>query len=183
MPSRTEHIRITAARVTVMNTFWNRDSRFGRKKRGTSRLSPSFSHIRRGDPVPAGTVRRGGNMATTKGLVITVAVALVLISIFVLLILNMTNAARLSSNPLFSLVLVFGLVPLYPLYRLAKRLPHFSLSIFAVAACLLVTLAAGVFYFVFHFDDPWIEYLFDLCPILWALTGFSLVWQATRRHG
>jgi hypothetical protein len=43
MPSRTEHIRITAARVTVMNTFWNRDSRFGRKKRGTSRLSPSFS--------------------------------------------------------------------------------------------------------------------------------------------
>ncbi len=129
----------------------------------------------------ASAVRTEGNVITTKGLVITALAALVLIGMTLWLMFPMTNAAKLSSNPLFPFVLIFALLPLYPLYRLAKRWPRFSSGIIALGTCLLVTLAAGLSYYVFHIDNPWVEHLFDLSQILCAIGGFLLVWQAARR--
>jgi len=128
--------------------------------------------------------KKDGTLATTKGLVITVSIALVWVCMLLWLILPMSNAARVGSNPLFPFVLApFALLPMYPLYWLAKKWPRFSLGILGVAACLLVTLAAGFLYYVLHFDNLWVERLFDLSQILCAVSSLLLVWQATRRHG
>ena len=121
-------------------------------------------------------------MATTRGLVITILAGLVLVGLTLWLTLPATNAARLGSNPLFPFVLILALVPLYPLYRLAKRWPHLAYGITVLGMCLLVTLAAGLSYYVFHIDNPFVDHLFDLSQIFCAVGGVLLVWQVARRR-
>ena len=121
-------------------------------------------------------------MATTKGLVITIIAGLVLVGLTLWLTFPTTNPARLGSSPLFPLVLTLALVPLYPLYRLAKGWPHLAYGIAVLGMCLLVTHAAGLSCYVFHIDNPFVEHIFDLSQILCAVGGFLLVWQAARRR-
>ncbi len=122
-------------------------------------------------------------MAKTKSFVLVTLIFAVWECILLWLVLHPGSAAKVGSNALFPfLLLSFAVVPLYPLYRLAKKWPRFSLGILAVAACLLVTLAAGFFYYVLHFDNLWIERLFDLSQALCLVSGLLLAWQATRKH-
>jgi hypothetical protein len=121
-----------------------------------------------------------GGFRTTKGLVITISAALVSLGITLWLMLPMTNAIRLGNNPLFPFLLVFLLTPLYPLYRLAKMFPRLTSGIITLVACLLVTLAAGLSHYVFHIDNPWVGYLFDLSQVLSVVSGLLLFWQGVR---
>jgi len=45
-----------------------------------------------------------------------------------------------------------------------------------------VTLAAGLSYYVFHIDSPWVEDFFVLSRVLCAVGGLLLFWQGVWRH-
>jgi hypothetical protein len=93
------------------------------------------------------------------------------------------NAGRIGRSPLFPFAMMFfALLPLYPLYRLAKKWPRLSSGIFVLGACLLLTLAIVVLQYVFHVDSPWVQHLLDLSQILCVLSSLLFVWQGLRRH-
>ena len=123
------------------------------------------------------------SIGTAKGsvMVVVIAVALVCLPWLVLLF---GNAAKIGSKPLFPYVVaLFVLLPLYPLYGLAKKWPGLRPGLLTLAAYLLVTLVVTFLYYVLHIDNPWVERMFGLSQILFVVAGLLLVWQAARRRG
>jgi hypothetical protein len=124
-------------------------------------------------------------MTTTRGFIGVIVTTVIWMCLLLWLVLPFGNAAsKVGSNPLFPFVLgAFAVLPLYPLYRLARRWPRLFSGILTLAACLLLTLVVSILHYALHLESPWVQRMFDLSQILCVASSLLLVWQAARRHG
>jgi len=117
-------------------------------------------------------------MPTTKSFILVIFLTLIWMGILMWLVLASGTAAKVGSNSFFPVVLgVFALLPLYPLYRFAKRWPRFRLGIVVLMAGLLLTLAVVFSHYVLHLDGSWVQGMFSLSEILCVLSSLLFVWQ------
>jgi len=122
-------------------------------------------------------------MATTRSLIIVILLTVIWLCILVWLVLASGSATKIGSNSLFPFAIgVFALLPLYPLYGVAKRWPRFRLGIVMLMAGLLLTLVVALSHYVLHLEGSWVQGMFSLSEILCVLSSLLLVWQAARGH-
>lgn len=106
----------------------------------------------------------------------------VLLGCFLLWLTLTSGAATVVTSPFFPFAIaVFSLLPLYPLYLLAKRWPRFALGIVMLVAGLLLSAVVAFVHYFLHLDGSWVQVMFNLSEILCVLSSLAFVWQAARR--
>ncbi len=85
------------------------------------------------------------------------------------------------NRPLLFILAFAALVPIYPLYLLAKTWRRFAKGIFVLTGGLVLTLVFVVAHYLFHLDDVWTRGVFNLSQALCFLASVMLVWQAVKR--
>jgi hypothetical protein len=88
----------------------------------------------------------------------------------------------LTGNKLFvSVVLVFCLTPIYPLYLRARRHSRSALAPLALIGamiCVFISVAAS---YVFHVTAPWVTLVSDLRSVLIVLACILFIWNGFAR--
>jgi membrane protein YdbS with pleckstrin-like domain len=93
------------------------------------------------------------------------------------------SAARIGSSPLFPFVLAsLALLPVYPLYRLAKAWPRLFWGILVLGICLLLTLNIIILQYAFHIDNAWVNRMLDLSQVLCVVSSLLFIWQGVRKR-
>jgi len=92
------------------------------------------------------------------------------------------NAAKIESHSLLFLFLVafFALLPLYPLYRLAKQWPGLRAGIMVIAANALLCVLIAFLHYGVDVENIWMDRMFDASQILLPVGCLLLVWQGAR---
>ena len=122
-------------------------------------------------------------MPKTKSFVLVMLIIAVWECILLWLALHPGSVAKVVSGALFPfLLLPFFVVPLYPLYRLARRWPRFKWAIALLVVSVFLMMVFAFLYYAFQMDNLWVMRMFDLAQILLIVSNLLLVWQATRRH-
>ena len=107
----------------------------------------------------------------------------VIVWFFVLtwLAINPNGPRTIAHNrPLLFVLASAALVPIYPLYLLAKRWRRFAKGIAVLAGGLVLTTVFVVAHYLLYRDDVWIRGVFDLSQALCVLASLMLVWQAAK---
>jgi hypothetical protein len=96
--------------------------------------------------------------------VVVALVGLICFSLPLWIIVQPGSFSAASGSRLFiGLVLVFCIVPLYPLYRKARSLRwSIAAPLFLVIGALVLTAAVVFVNFVFHLETPWVAAISDL---------------------
>lgn len=122
-------------------------------------------------------------MALMKRSIIVIVAGVVLVCAVPSFIFFSGSAARLNDR-LFPLVaLAFFLLPLYPLYRLARKWPRFALGILLLVLAVFLSVAFAFLSYALHIDNFLVQGMFHLGQVLLVVGNLVLVWQAVRsRH-
>ena len=75
---------------------------------------------------------------------------------------------------------VLSIAPLFPLYKITKRWPRFSLAIVVLTFALSLTFFVPVAKYAFHIRADWIDYIFDGSEILFLVSSVLFIWRAAR---
>ena len=122
-------------------------------------------------------------MGVKKRSVIVILAALVVCVLPPWLLLVHGNAAKIGSSPLFpSVVAVFAVLPLYPLYRLANQWPRLRVGIGIIAVNGLFCAVLAFLYFGLHLENVWVNRMFDVSQVLLLSGCLTLAWQGARSH-
>lgn len=103
-------------------------------------------------------------MSDRRRVVLVALVGLICLSLPIWIIVQPGSPDAASRNRLFiGVVLVFCIVPVYPLYRKA-RTQRWSIAVplFLAVGALVLTAAVVFMNFVFHLETPWIAAISDL---------------------
>jgi hypothetical protein len=121
-------------------------------------------------------------MRLSKHSIIVIASGVVLVCAVPWFIFLSGNAAKLNNRLFPFVVTALALLPLYPLYRLAKRWPRFTSGIFLLVLSVFLSVVFAFLSYAFHVDSSWVQGMFYLSQILLVLSTIVLVWQAVRRR-
>ncbi len=122
-------------------------------------------------------------MSHKKILILILTLAVFLGCAFIWLEFIPASISKLESFHLLPFVLaLFGCVSLYPLYRLAKNRPSYSLPTFLFIGGLCLMLVATIFHFSLHSDEAWIEWLYDMSKAICLVSCLLFVWKGVRQH-
>ncbi len=114
---------------------------------------------------------------------IVVILGTVVVCLLPWLLLLHGNAAKVGGNHLFPWVTAFFFfLPLYPLYRLIKEWPRLRVGIIVIAANALLCVVLAFMVNGFHWDNVWIDRMFDVSQVLLLSGCLLLVLQGLRLH-
>jgi|ERR1035437_746485 hypothetical protein len=119
------------------------------------------------------SVHRRGRLA------LVLLVGLACFSLLTWLIFSPNITESLGKSRVFPFgVALLSLVPLYPLYRLAKKWPRFSVAIALLVAGLVLTLIFVIAEYALHIENEWVHDLLNVSEILFLLCSILFVWKA-----
>jgi len=87
------------------------------------------------------------------------------------------------NSPIFlSFILIFSILPVYPLYRFARRWSSLRTGLIMVIGCLLLTLSLAVAHYLLRMEGPWIDGMLNVTECFFFFSCCVLVWQSARHE-
>ena len=123
-------------------------------------------------------------MSTKARFTLVLAATIAFYSVLVLLALSLDFRSGSIANVAFPVLIILGVVPIYPLFRTLRKRPGLSaLAILLVIASVISGLASLTGSLVLSQDVGWIHVAATLSEALFIISCVLFIWNgAVRRH-
>jgi hypothetical protein len=116
-------------------------------------------------------------MQARKILFVISAVAIVCGGALVWFALHLSALAKLEKGTIFTVTIgAFCILPLFPLYGMARRWPQLRIGIILAMCSLISTLVVDVVFCFYHDISTWTEQIVDLQEIVLIGGAIALIW-------
>jgi hypothetical protein len=122
-------------------------------------------------------------MSREKRLAFIVLLVVVCFSVPVWMIFHPGTVPVFTSLPLALILLVFCVLPVYPMYLQMKRWPQYALAIMLLIGSLACAMAYTIAEFVLHLDGTVTHWIANIFRVLIMSTCVLFIWYGFRKRG